>query len=113
MQCGDIYLVSFSKSIGHEYMGERPAVIIQSDGQLKKTSTITVMPLTSRVNNCHTDDILIRKNDANNLFCNSIVKVHHINSFDKSRFIKRIGKTDSEVLQNIKNYLKKHFDIIF
>lgn len=111
MKYGEIYLVDFDKSVGHEYQGKRPALIIQSDKQLKRTNVITVMPLTSQMNNPHSDDIVILQDEENRLFSKSLIKVHQIKSFDRRRFIKRIGKSKPEILKKIKNYLKIHFEV--
>lgn len=111
MLYGDIYLVDFEPSIGHEYKKERPAVIIQSDEQLRKSNLITIMPLTSKVSKQHSDDILVHKNSQNKLFSDSIVKVHSITSFDRKRFNKRVGKMDESILKQIRKYLEVHFDL--
>lgn len=111
IEYGGIYLVSFALSIGHEYQGQRPAVVIQSNSQLRKTNLVTVMPLTSQIGRPHNDDILIKADKINNLFADSLVKVHSIESFDQARFIKKIGKLDKLTLSKIKNYLKTHFGI--
>jgi len=108
---GDIYFVNFAPSIGHEFQRMRPAVVIESDKQLTKSNLITVMPLTSKVSKAHSDDIFIERNQINKLFCDSIIKVHNIESFDQSRFIEKIGRLNSNDLQKIKKYLKIHFEI--
>lgn len=108
---GDIYWVNFSPSVGHEYKKERPAVIIQSDEQLKKSSLITVMPFTSKLANRHAEDILVRKDKVNNLYADSLIKVHSIVSYDKSRFIGKIGKVSNETMGQIKTYVRKHFGV--
>lgn len=48
-QYGEIYLVDFDPSVGHEFKKQRPAIIIQSNETIKKTNLITVMGLTSNV----------------------------------------------------------------
>ncbi len=112
MKYGDIYWVDFgSLSAGHEYIGKRPAFIIQSNQQLKVSNLATVMPLTSRTDNCQPDDLLIKKDGNNLLYKDSIIKVHHIESFDKNRFVGKIGEVDTPTLEKIKRYLKIHFDI--
>ena len=111
VEYGGIYLVSFAPSVGHEYQGQRPAVVIQSDNQIKRSSLVTVMPLTSQVGKPHSDDIFVKKDKTNNLFSDSLVKVHSIESFDQVRFIKKIGILDKGFLQQIQKYLKLHFDI--
>ncbi len=111
MQYGEIYLVDFNISVGHEYQGKRPAVIIQSNQQLKVSNLATVMPLTSQIDNCHSDDIVILQDKDNRLFSKSVIKVHQIKSFDKLRFIKRIGEVDMATLEKVKNYLRAHFGL--
>lgn len=108
---GEIYRVNFSPSVGHEYKKERPAVIIQSDEQLRKSSLMTVMPFTSKLANRHGDDILVRKDKTNNLYADSLIKVHSIVSYDKSRFIGKIGRVSNETVAQIKAYVKKHFGV--
>ena len=112
MRYADIYWVEFtSNSIGHEFRGRRPAVIIQSDAQIQKTTVISVMPLTSNQGNKMPDDVFAAKDAQNNLFADSVVKVHHIKSYDRSRFIRKIGVADGRIMEEIKAYLKKHFEV--
>ncbi|HEX9503989.1 MAG TPA: type II toxin-antitoxin system PemK/MazF family toxin [Patescibacteria group bacterium] len=77
-----VYLVSFTPSVGHEYQHNRPAVVIEIDNQLKRNNLVTVMPLTSQTTKPHSDDILVKADNSNKLFADSLVKVHHIQSFD-------------------------------
>jgi len=111
MKQGELWLVQFLNSVGHEFKGARPALIIESDLQIAKTSVFTILPLTSNMNNKLRNDILVVKDSQNKLFCDSILRVHQIQSFDRARFIKRIGVIKKDILEQIKDYLKKHFDL--
>ena len=108
---GDVVWVEFDPSVGHEYQSKRPAIVVQSDEQLKKTNLVTIIPLTSQKDNRMPDDILVEACKENNLMMDSLVKVYCITSFDYSRFQKVIGKISEEVAIKIKGYLKRHFDI--
>ncbi|MFH1909828.1 MAG: type II toxin-antitoxin system PemK/MazF family toxin [bacterium] len=108
---GDLCLVNFEPSKGYEYQGKRPALIIQSNQQILKSNLVTVIPLTSNLNNKNSDDILIKKDKDNNLISNSIIKVFDIHSFDYSRFINKIGRVDEITINRVKKYLKIHFDL--
>ena len=110
MKYGEIWQVSYSDSMGHEYQKNRPSLIIESDSQLNITNVITIIPCTSK-NNIQKDDILIVKDKTNNLLYDSVLKVHHIQSFDKARFLNKIGVADKRILERVKEYLKKHFDL--
>ena len=111
IEYGHIYWVSFAPSIGHEFQGRRPAVVIQSTDQLRRTNLVTVMPMTSQISKSHGDDILVRADKKNRLYGDSLIKVHSIESFDRGRFLKRIGELDREMMENIRKYLKIHFGI--
>ena len=108
---GEIWWVDFSGSQGHEFQKIRPVLVIESNKQLSITTIISMMPVTHQKKNQHEDDIFIAKNDKNNLEYDSILKVHHILSYDISRFKKKLGETDEKILSQIKEYLKKHFGI--
>ena len=108
---GDIFLVDFDPSVGHEFQKIRPAVIIQSDKIIKNGSLVTVMAITSNLKNRCTRDIYIKKLDNNGLFKDSIVKVGAIHSFDSRRLLKKIGIGQNDVLEKIADYLRTHFDL--
>lgn len=107
---GDLFLVDFDPSIGHEYKKIRPAIIIQSDKTIKKTALITVMPVTSQLSNCQKEDIEVKKSLKNGLFSDSLVKVACIHSFDRKRLLKKIGYASEELMTKIVEYIHIHFD---
>lgn len=108
---GDVVWVEFDPSVGHEYQSKRPAIVVQSDEQLKKTNLVTIIPLTSQKDNRLSDDILVEAGKENNLMSDSLAKVYCITSFDYARFEKVVGKINEEVIIKIKDYLRKHFNI--
>ncbi|MCX6794667.1 MAG: type II toxin-antitoxin system PemK/MazF family toxin [Candidatus Falkowbacteria bacterium] len=108
---GDVVWAEFDPSVGHKYQSKRPAIVVESDEQLKKTNLITIIPLTSQKDNRMSDDILVEACKENNLMSDSLAKVYCITSFDYARFEKVVGRVNKEILLKIKNYFKKHFDI--
>lgn len=112
MKQGDIFLVDFgSNSVGHEYQKRRPALVVESDTQLTRTSLITVMPLTSAIHNKMLEDVLVKKDERNLLMEDSVLKVYSLVSFDLSRFVHKIGEVNDAVIAQMKMYVRKHFDI--
>lgn len=97
MKPGEIYIVDCTGSVGHEYKGKRPALVISSEKHLKRSNLVLVTPLTSKVNKKHWGDILIKKNANNHLWSDSLVKTSHVYSFDHRRLDKRVGRLDEEV----------------
>lgn len=112
MRRGEIWLVKLDKgkSVGREYCNDRPALIIMSDKLIPTVSVVTIMPM-STSGKSQKYDIIIKKDKKNRLSQDSIIKVSHIVSYDKSRFIHRIGEIDTAIMNQIEKYLKTHFGI--
>ncbi len=108
---GDIVWTEFDPSVGNEYQNKRPALVVQSDKQLKRSNLVTVIPLTSNTTANVNDDILIIADTQNHLRTNSMAKVYNVVSFDYSRFHKVIGRVNPQLLSIVKQYFKKHFDL--
>lgn len=111
IECGELFLVNFNPGLGHEYQGKRPAIVIESNKQLKKSNLVTILPLTSNLDNRIADDIIIETDKNNRLKFDSLIKVYDIISFDRSRFINKIGVANKEIMTQTKKYLLKHFDL--
>jgi mRNA interferase MazF len=111
MKHGSIWLVNFTPSQGHEYQDTRPALVVQSNTSLQKTSLVTVAPLTSNTGNKMSYDILVASTQENGLFKDSVLKVGCISSFDKSRFKKKLGVIEGDIIIQLKKYLRIHFEI--
>ncbi len=101
MKPGDIWLVDFDPSVGHEYQKVRPALVIESDVYLPLGNLITVIPISSQVQKSGLLDVLIPKDPTNRLMSDSLAKTRQISSFDGRRFIKRIGTCQVAVLQDV------------
>jgi len=106
---GEIYFVTFDPSVGHEYKGKRPGMVIQEEVISKISPLVTVIPLTSQLNQLMPADILIPKDHLNNLTTHSVLKVRNIQSFDRSRFLHRIGRAGSPIVRQVRGYLRRHF----
>lgn len=71
---GQIWLVNFDPSIGHEYQKTRPALIIESDKYIPLGSLITVVPLSSKIDKSTLLDVLIAHDNQNRLISDSLIK---------------------------------------
>ena len=94
-------MVDFDPSIGHEYQKVRPALILENSSYVSLGSLITVVPISSQIQKASLLDVLIPKNNTNRLVNDSILKTRQISSFDKRRFIKRIGTCQVDVLESV------------
>ena len=98
-RCGQIWLVNFDPSFGHEYRRVRPALIVQSDAYVAAGNLLVVIPLSSKNAKRSKLDLLVPKDAENRLKTDSLLKMKQISSFDKRRFIKLIGVVNAEVLK--------------
>lgn len=98
---GQIWLVNFDPSIGHEYQKMRPALIVESNAYLPLGNLVTVVPISSQITKSTLLDILISKDASNRLMADSLIKTRQISSFDERRFIKLIGVCNPAILQNV------------
>ncbi|MBF0379329.1 MAG: type II toxin-antitoxin system PemK/MazF family toxin [Desulfamplus sp.] len=103
---GQIWLVNFEPSFGHEYQKVRPAFIIQHERYIDSGNLLTVIPISSQTANHGELDILIKSDSQNRLIKDSLLKIKHISSFDKRRFIKLIGLTYKETMENVDKHLQ-------
>lgn len=105
-------MVRCSPSVGNEFTGVRPAVVVQSAQTIRKVGgVVTVAIMTSHKGKKWKHDILVQRSKCNGLWNDSLVKVEYLYSFDKSRFLRKIGNLEDEWMGKIKEYLKAHFDV--
>ena len=74
MKRGEIWLVNFDPSVGHEYQKVRPALIIESNTYLPLGDLVTVVPISSQIQKSGILDVLIPKNPDNRLMDDSLAK---------------------------------------
>ena len=98
---GQIWLVNFDPSFGHEYKKVRPALIIQQQKYLISSTLLTVIPISSKIANPTELDIIVKKDTQNRLMKDSLIKTKQISSFDKRRFIKLIGTIKDDILEKV------------
>ncbi len=111
MKQGEIWLVQYPEGMEHEFKNNRPALVIESNNQIERSNIFSVMAITSNTSNRLDEDIDILPDTQNRLWKDSVIKVHHIQSFAAGRFIKKIGIAGDVILSQVKEYLKLHFAI--
>jgi len=106
-QRGQIWLVNFDPSFGHEYKKVRPALIIQNDKYIESGELLTVIPISSQISKQAGLDILLRKDPQNRLMTDSLLKIKQISSFDKRRFIKLVGIVNEGIMKKVKERINQ------
>ena len=108
---GDIYLVNFDTTIGHEVKKKRPALIISNDIHNQYSPLVTVAPLSSNIDRVYPFEVYISKEVAS-LKNNSKIMIIQLRSIDKKRLLNRIGAIeDKEILSQIDGVIREHFGL--
>ena len=105
-QRGQIWLVHFDPSFGHEYKKVRPALVIQHERYIPSSKLLTVIPISSQTTKPTELDILLGRDAHNRLMKNSLLKTKQISSFDKRRFIKFVGTVSEQTMQNVDHNIR-------
>ena len=108
---GQIWLIDFDPSVGHEYQKVRPALVVESNVYLPLGNLITVIPISSQIAKSTLLDVVIPKESINRLMSDSLIKTRQISTFDQQRFIRQIGICNNAVLQSVLQNLVLYFDL--
>ena len=99
---GEIYLVSFDPTIGHEIKKTRPALIVQNDIGNHYSPLTIVAAITSRISRVPFPvEVVIEASSANGLSTCSAIRLDQIRTVDRQRLIKRLGVIDSGTLAKV------------
>ena len=87
MKRGDIILVNFDPTVGHEIKKTRPALIVSNNIANEKSSLITILPMTSKkVDRIFRTEVLVEKSLA--LSKPSKILCDQIRTIDKKESLK-------------------------
>jgi mRNA interferase MazF len=95
---GEIYLVNFDPTIGHEIRKTRPALVIQNDVSNQYSPITVVAAISSQFSDPPFPREVIIEAHESGLDKRSAVIVNQIRSVDRQRLIKRVGKLSSRSL---------------
>lgn len=106
-QRGDIYLVNLDPVVGSEVGKTRPAVVLQNDLANRTSPTVTVIPLSSKVDRVFPFQVLIPAGEGG-LERDSKVLCEQIRTLSTRRLVERLGRLAPERLQEIRIALERH-----
>ncbi len=104
---GEIYLVAFDPTVGHEIQKTRPAVIIQNDVS-NEHSPITIAAAVSSQFRVppHPREVPIPTSGKTGLSKPSAVILNQIRSIDRARLVKRLGALDAATMRQVDEAIK-------
>ncbi len=99
---GEIYLVSFDPTVGHEIKKTRPAMIIQNDVGNRHSPLTIVAAITSTISPVPFPvEVVVAPTKNNGLAVNSAIRLDQIRTVDRQRLIKRLGAADPDVMGKV------------
>jgi mRNA interferase MazF len=104
---GEVYLVSFDPTIGHEIKKTRPAVVIQNDVSNEYSPIAIVAAISSQfAHPPHPREVPIRPGGKTGLSQPSAVILNQIRSIDRKRLGRRVGTLDAATMARVDDALK-------
>lgn len=108
---GEIYLVNFDPTIGHEVKKKRPALILSNNIHNQYSPLVTVAPLSSNTNKIYPFEVYVPKKSTD-LNENSRIMIIQLRSLDKKRLLNKIGNIEEkEILNKINKIISEHFSL--
>ena len=109
---GEMYLVNFDPTVGHEVKKKRPALILSNNIHNQYSPLVTVAPLSSNTNKVYPFEVYVPKK-LTGLNENSKIMIIQLRSIDKKRLISKMGNIeDKETINKINQVITEHFDLL-
>jgi mRNA interferase MazF len=109
---GEIYLVSFDPTVGHEIRKTRPALIIQNDVSNQYSPLTIVAAITSQFGTPpHPREVILEPGESG-LSKPSAVVLNQIRSIDRQRLIKRLGAIDQAAMAKVDGAIRISLGLI-
>src|ERR1700737_2108991 len=104
---GEIYLVAFDPTVGHEIQKTRPAVVIQNDVSNQHSPITIVAAISSQFRDPpHPREVPVRPGGRTGLRQLSAVILNQIRSVDRERLVKRLGAIDPATMRKVDDAIK-------
>jgi mRNA interferase MazF len=106
----DVFLVNFDPTVGAEAKKTRPALVVSNNINNAHSPIVSISPITSNVTRVYSFEVEVSAG-IGGLRTHSKVMVNQTRAVDKVRLIKRLGYLPDEIMEEINNALKLHYDL--
>ncbi|MGB5156445.1 type II toxin-antitoxin system PemK/MazF family toxin [Desulfobacterium sp. N47] len=107
---GDVFLVNFDPTVGAEVKKTRPAVIVSNNVNNAHSPLVSISPITSNVSKVYSFEVEIPAR-IGGLLTRSKIMPNQTRAVDKIRLLKKMGHLPQEVMDEIDQALKLHYDL--
>lgn len=109
---GDIYLVHFDPSVGHEIQKTRPALIVQNDISNQYSPTTIVAAISSHFADPPSPREVVIEPAESGLPKRSAIVLNQIRSVDRQRLAKRLGHLSEQQMLRVDEALMISLGIV-
>ena len=107
---GEIFLVNFEPTTGSEAKKTRPAVVVSNDINNAHSPIVSISPITSNVTRVYSFEVEVSAGTAG-LKARSKIMVNQTRAVDKIRLIKKLGQLPAQMMADVDQALKLHYDL--
>lgn len=107
MQRGDVFLVNLDPVVGSEVGKTRPAIVLQNEMANRTSPTVTVVPLSTKVERVFPFQVLIPAGEGG-LTRDSKALCEQIRTLSTKRLLQHLGSLPPERLEEIRTALERH-----
>ena len=107
---GEIFLVNFDPTLGAEARKVRPALVVSNNINNTHSPIISISPITSNVTRIYSFEVEVPEG-IGGLRTRSKVMINQTRAVDKLRLINKIGHLSVEIMEQVNQALKLHYDL--
>lgn len=109
---GDIVYVDLGKPKGTNQGGKRPCIIVPNNKCTENSTSIQIIPITSKLNKKRLPThIFIKKDELNGLDKDSLILVEQTDLISTSQILNIVGRASDEIMRKVNAKLKIQFDL--
>ena len=109
---GEIWLINFEPAREGELgKQKRPSIVFQANDGNKFIDTVTLIPLSSDIDQYNEIHTLLKPSKTNGLRKHSAAICSHIYTVSKNRLIKKIGTLNQQEMETVTRAVILHLDI--
>ena len=108
---GDIFYADLSPVVGSEQGGTRPVLIVQNDTGNKHSPTVIAAAITSQTGKARLPTHISLAGHDVGLYKDSVVLLEQIRTIDKRRLKERMGRLDSQSMNQVDQALSISFGL--
>jgi mRNA interferase MazF len=111
MKRGEIYFVNLSPTVGSEINKRRPVLIVSNDANNRAANTVTVLPLTSKVDRVYPFEVLLSSKESG-LPRPSKAQAQQIRTISKARLLGgAAGRINAALMRKAADAMRLHLDL--